>query len=545
MKKIFMAGIIASLLFAASASAEKLDDNVPLGQEIGSFWVAAVSDSEKYVVNSERDIIGGPFVYVSDYGGFVYASNPDGSYVLFDLDGSILCETPASDSIIYPENGIYAVMRGVSDGGDYDLCTAFEIYDYTTGEKLCTLDRPVLYYLEQQTDKMVIENDEGKLAFINKYGELQSDYVYDEVKKRFNPDYMPYPKAYAIVVQDGVEKYIDWDLNEIDLDNYNGQPFITNCSYPVNEHNEKNTDYYIMESGDKTGLYDIAEDKYVIPLQNEFEIIGVMDNTYVYIQNDIGDGINNAGMLDMDGNLIIPLEYSYLDHLGGDAFRYEKSIGSDENGIFRMEYGIIKNGRVVFAGDKYVQDILGDGLIVLFYPDPDESYEYAHNYTDYIYEIVNYAGHNMTNDTYTAYDYTDGVLYTSHAYHSDEPPTEPVDISRDFAVIDLNGKYLDFDGVIRDDRTLVPVREIVEGLGGTVEWNGSERSVRAVIDGRTIDLTIDSAVMTVDGTDNELDVPAQIINEKTMIPLRAVSEAVGASVDWDGSIRCVYINKDM
>ena len=55
-------------------------------------------------------------------------------------------------------------------------------------------------------------------------------------------------------------------------------------------------------------------------------------------------------------------------------------------------------------------------------------------------------------------------------------------------------------------------------------------------------MRIDSAVMTVDDAEKALDVPAQLIGEKTMLPLRALAESAGFAVDWDERIKCVYIS---
>ena len=118
-----------------------------------------------------------------------------------------------------------------------------------------------------------------------------------------------------------------------------------------------------------------------------------------------------------------------------------------------------------------------------------------------------------------------------------------IDVNRNFAIINLNGKYLDFDGVIADDRTLVPVREITEGLGGEVLWDEENLSARIFIDGREIIFTIESDNMMVNAESVLLDVPAKLINGKTMVPLRKLAEVLGAVVDWDGSMKCVYIEK--
>ena len=87
------------------------------------------------------------------------------------------------------------------------------------------------------------------------------------------------------------------------------------------------------------------------------------------------------------------------------------------------------------------------------------------------------------------------------------------------------------------------MREIVESLGGTVEWDGENKKVYSEIDGNVVELEIESDIMKINGEEKQIDVPAKLINDKTMLPLRALAESVGAEVSWDGRIRCVYIEK--
>lgn len=520
MKKLIITIISAAVILsaAASASAEKISDIASIAYQIGNLYAAIMPDGEKYVVNSENEIMGGPFTEISDYNGYAYAARADGSQTMFKSDGSILAEVSSADSILAPANGIYAIARDLPYGEDYNTCHEFELYDYQTREKLCTLDRVILFYLEQQTDKMVIKGDNGKYAFINKYGELQSDYVYDEVKKQFNPDYVPFPHSYAIVVQDGVDKYIDWDLNEIDLDNYNGEPFITQCSdlyYPGSNP----SGYKILESGKKKGIFDMEKNEYVIPLQSEYSF-GVTDNNQIIITKD-----NLYGMMDFNGNVLIEPQYSTLYFIDDDLLGFSQN---NKSGIMKRD-----TLKTVFESQHDYRPVL-DGVLIAAYSD------YSSGYREYRGDIVNYAGHSLADKKYASIYYEDGKFMATE-FVTAEP--KEIEIDTAFAVINLNGRYLDFDGVIRDDRTLVPMREIVEGLGGTVEWNGENQTVHAVIDGKSIDLAINSHIMSVAGEEKTLDVPAQIINDKTMLPLRSLSEAVGAQVDWDGKIRCVYITK--
>ena len=105
--------------------------------------------------------------------------------------------------------------------------------------------------------------------------------------------------------------------------------------------------------------------------------------------------------------------------------------------------------------------------------------------------------------------------------------------------------FSDQNAVIVDDVTLVPARGVFEAMGHTVEWDDAARkvTVSSSTGVRDVILTIDSDKMAVktyktlfEREDKEvtLEVPAKIMNERTMIPLRAVSEAFDCKVEWDG-----------
>lgn len=107
----------------------------------------------------------------------------------------------------------------------------------------------------------------------------------------------------------------------------------------------------------------------------------------------------------------------------------------------------------------------------------------------------------------------------------------------------MNGSPMSFDvpPVIINDRTMVPLRAIFERLGASVDWDGDTRTVTSSLGNITVRLTVGDSVMYINGTPVGLDAPACIIDDRTMVPLRAVSEAYGADVDWDGSTDTVYI----
>ena len=113
--------------------------------------------------------------------------------------------------------------------------------------------------------------------------------------------------------------------------------------------------------------------------------------------------------------------------------------------------------------------------------------------------------------------------------------------------VTINGTAVNFTDqqpALIDGRTLVPVRGVFEALDFEVGWNPEARQVTLSRANDTIVITIDSATFTANGIGHTLDVPAQIIGGSTMLPIRAVLEAVGYELDWDGVTQTVIISTD-
>ena len=108
----------------------------------------------------------------------------------------------------------------------------------------------------------------------------------------------------------------------------------------------------------------------------------------------------------------------------------------------------------------------------------------------------------------------------------------------------VNGQPVNFadqQPINVNDRVLVPARGVFEMLGFTPTWNNDTRQATLTRANATIVITIDSTTFTTNGTSHTLDVPAQIINGRTMLPLRAVLESVGYELEWDGATQTVII----
>ena len=107
----------------------------------------------------------------------------------------------------------------------------------------------------------------------------------------------------------------------------------------------------------------------------------------------------------------------------------------------------------------------------------------------------------------------------------------------------VNGKSLTMDQppVLVNDRTLVPVRAIFEALGAKVDWNNDTNTATGVLGSTTVEIQIENTVAKVNGKDVTLDVPAKLINDRTLVPVRFISESLGAKVDWDNDTQTVII----
>jgi hypothetical protein len=105
---------------------------------------------------------------------------------------------------------------------------------------------------------------------------------------------------------------------------------------------------------------------------------------------------------------------------------------------------------------------------------------------------------------------------------------------------------LDSPPVIKNNRTLLPIRAIVEALGGSVSWDPNEKKVTVTLGSKTIELWIGKNTAKVNGTDTPIDstnpkVVPEIINGRTMLPLRFVTENLGCQLQWDPNTQTITI----
>ena len=101
----------------------------------------------------------------------------------------------------------------------------------------------------------------------------------------------------------------------------------------------------------------------------------------------------------------------------------------------------------------------------------------------------------------------------------------------------------DVSPIIVSDRVMLPIRSITEHIGGKVLWNDETKCVTLIKEDNLINLFVGNNAAFVNNEKVKLDVPALIIQGRTMVPVRFVSESFNMDVEWEDATKTVYISK--
>lgn len=111
----------------------------------------------------------------------------------------------------------------------------------------------------------------------------------------------------------------------------------------------------------------------------------------------------------------------------------------------------------------------------------------------------------------------------------------------------LNDKIIIFDAAqpkFLGDRVMVPMRKLFESLGADVLWDDESKTAKAAKGELNVEISIGSHIMKMNGAQKEIDAPAQIFYNRTYVPVRFVSEALGAEVSWNDERKTVYLSTE-
>ncbi len=300
-----------------------------------------------------------------------------------------------------------------------------------------------------------------------------------------------------------------------------------------------------------------------------------------------GDRIDGYGAYDYEGNIIIPFEYEYLFPTGSSELLIAKKNGKygimDHlcNTVLPFEYDIIeplyyfdfeddpdryryddyclaeKDGKAALVYKGRLSSNFEDVNSFDFYSlVPESSYNTEYNpyaiadikETEAGYVIVDKYSNPLHSDAYTDINANDNVVVVETLNGKKgvlKVVTNEITMGINNYKANVFGETVmnDTYPIIINNRTMLPIRFVAEALGATVGWEPSTQSVTITKDSTEINLQIGNNVATKNGAEITLDTVPFIENGRTYLPVRFISEELGADVEWIPETRSVVIRK--
>ncbi len=351
-----------------------------------------------------------------------------------------------------------------------------------------------------------------KEAFINKINEHKKSRYF-----LFDVDNDNIPELFIVNI-DEEGNLIDSEYTHTVKDR--GETYEENVAYEKYEYYYKNVDDIIPELGSKKFSFNKGKEHYSYcggfysTHCNGVDILIIKSfaSDNVSFDYDIVNKYYNSPLIYVNNYNKEETRYQYISNTN-----FKKYLNGE-----RLEYGI------QYADNNYSEE--------------DMAYEK---------EIIDYATKIEKNPvkTYATTDLTgiENWDFSNIKVNTSNVKTEDIsnNITPNDITVILNEQKLDFaqPPVIENGTTLVPMRAIFEAMGASVEWNGETKSITAVKDDITINLTLNETKAAVNNNEITLAVPAKLVNNSTMVPLRFISESLGAEVNWDGESRTITINE--
>lgn len=124
-------------------------------------------------------------------------------------------------------------------------------------------------------------------------------------------------------------------------------------------------------------------------------------------------------------------------------------------------------------------------------------------------------------------------------------PEISLSIGSDIMIVDGKSHILDTPPILHNQRTLLPIRSVVNAMGGQVEWDAETKTVIIAKENTIILFVIDSVVAFVNEVPHILDVPPILYNSRTMLPIRFIAENLGYGVEWEDETRTVRLSPNV
>jgi hypothetical protein len=95
--------------------------------------------------------------------------------------------------------------------------------------------------------------------------------------------------------------------------------------------------------------------------------------------------------------------------------------------------------------------------------------------------------------------------------------------------------------IVINGRTMVPIRAVIEAMSGTVGWDAGTQKITLAAGGYTVEMWLNRKDLIVDGAPKEMDIAPSTVNDRTIVPVRFAAENVGCVVDWIASTQEIVV----
>lgn len=233
-----------------------------------------------------------------------------------------------------------------------------------------------------------------------------------------------------------------------------------------------------------------------------------------------------------------------------DLWRINTEIDNGNPVIARMNYQGTSH-YVVICGYNGNQYYINDPWTENSSKTINEGYEPKNNPGAAIQEIITFGSSNKTHPKVPVVPVA--VSKFSEPIKDDYLPVVSfgdisLTINDPYMTVSGQKKLIDPEGrtapIIINNRTFLPVRAIIEAMGGTVTWEGKAKKVEIVIAKRTIEMWVNKRQAFINGYPFTLEVAPCIVNSRVMLPIRPIIEKLNCKISWNPSTKTVYITSD-
>ncbi len=394
-----------------------------------------------------------------------------------------------------------------------------------------------------------VKNEEGKWGYINTQGTLIIPYLYEEANE-FSDDL-------ALIKQDGLYGYISAENNLVIPPSFvEAYPFSEGlaCVKQEDKYGYINPQGEVAITPQFELAFDFSEGFAVVKSQ-QYGLIDKNGNWRIapkweHLSSTVNDGLLKAkksgktGFINTNGQTLTPYTYTDLGDFSdgfcpvqtNDGFGYLnnqfileiptvwENVGAFSEGLAPVQknglWGYVDTtGQLVV--DYYFKDAgaVANGLAVVC--TQEDEWQFI-NPAEFTPEVP------ATNDG--VYD-IDG-----------SPNTLVLEIDHHYLYTPEGAVALEAAPTIRDDHTLLPIRAVIEAIGGTVYWDAAEQKITLKRNGQVVILQLNKTAAFVNGRITLLEAVPIIENDRTLSPLRFATETLGCTVDWNSETRRISIS---